>query len=140
MNQKTITIAIDAMGGDNSPFKCLKGIEIFNNKKKNIKSIILGDKNIINETIQNKKIIINKYEIIDCTNNIQNDDTANTILRNRKDSSINKGLAVIKNKSLSGFVSSGNTAAIMILSRLNLGMIEGIHRPAICSLIPNKTN
>ena len=40
----------------------------------------------------------------------------------------------------SGFVSSGSTAAIMILSRLHMGMIEGIDRPAICSLVPNKKN
>ena len=40
----------------------------------------------------------------------------------------------------SGFVSSGSTAAIMVLSRLHMGMIEGIDRPAICSLIPNKKN
>ena len=46
----------------------------------------------------------------------------------------------VKNNSNSGFVSAGNTAAIMILSRLHLGMIKGIDRPAICSLIPNQNN
>jgi len=40
----------------------------------------------------------------------------------------------------SGFVSAGNTAALMILSRLILGMIDGVDRPAICSDIPNKKN
>ena len=40
---KMITIAIDAMGGDDAPSKCLKGIEIFNSKNKNTKIIILGD-------------------------------------------------------------------------------------------------
>ena len=40
----------------------------------------------------------------------------------------------------SGFVSAGNTAALMILSRLLLGMINGIDRPAICSVIPNIKN
>ena len=65
---------------------------------------------------------------------------ASTILRNRKDSSISKGLEYIKNLENSGFVSSGNTAAIMILSKLKLGMLEGIDRPAICSVIPNNKN
>ncbi|PPR45892.1 MAG: Phosphate acyltransferase [Alphaproteobacteria bacterium MarineAlpha5_Bin7] len=140
MDQKKITIAIDAMGGDDAPYKCLKGIEIFISNRKNIEIIILGDENIINDTLVKSKINLNNYKIINCINNIQNDDTANIILRNRKDSSINKGLEIVKNINNSGFVSSGNTAAIMILSRLNLGMIEGIHRPAICSLIPNKKN
>ena len=138
MNQNNITIAIDAMGGDNSPYKCLKGAEIFTNKIHNIKLILLGDRNIIEQNIEKNKIQISNYEIIHLTNNIKNDDTANTILRNRKDSSIYRGLEIVKNNQLSGFVSSGNTAAIMILSRLILGMIKGIDRPAICSLIPNK--
>ena len=73
-------------------------------------------------------------------NNIQNDDTANNIIRKRKESSIYQGLSFIKNNEKSGFVSAGNTGALMILSRLLLGMINGIDRPAICSIIPNITN
>ena len=69
--------------------------------------------------------------------NIRGADTVNNILRKRKDSSMHTGLELIKNKNNSGFVSAGNTAALMILSRLKLGMIEGIDRPAICSIIPN---
>ena len=44
----------------------------------------------------------------------------------------------VKNNPNSGFISAGNTAALMILSRLILGMIDGVNRPAICSNIPNK--
>ena len=51
-----------------------------------------------------------------------------------------KGLEFAKTKENSGFVSSGSTAAIMVLSRLHMGMINGIDRPAICSLVPNKKN
>ena len=53
MNQNNITIAIDAMGGDNSPFKCLKGAEIFNTKIQNIKIILLGDANVGKTTFTN---------------------------------------------------------------------------------------
>jgi len=140
MNQNNITIAIDVMGGDNSPFKCLKGAEIFLSKKKDTNVIFLGEKDLINKTIYDKKIKLSNYEIINSNDNIQNEDNANTILRNKKNSSIYRGLEIVKNKQNYGFVSAGNTAAIMILSRLNLGMIEGIQRPAICSLIPNKND
>ena len=138
MNQNQITIAIDAMGGDDSPYKSLKGIEIFLKKEKNTKIIILGNEELITKTIKERKIKIDNFEILNSLDNITNDDSANTILRNRKDSSINKGLEYVKETNNSGFVSAGNTAAIMILSRLKLGMIEGIDRPAICSLIPSK--
>ena len=65
------------------------------------------------------------------------EDNANVILRSRKNSSIYQGLSFVKQNHHSGFVSAGNTAALMILSRLILGMIDGVNRPAICSKIPN---
>ena len=138
MNHDQITIAIDAMGGEDSPYKCLKGAEIFSSKRNNLRIIFLGDESLINQTIKKNKIKLKNYKIIHSTNNIQDEDSANTILRNKKDSSIYRGLEIVKRSDRSGFVSSGNTAAIMILSRLILGMIEGIDRPAICSLFPNK--
>lgn len=137
MSERLTTIAIDAMGGDNSPYKVLKGTEIFSNKNPKIKIILFGEKSIIQETISVNKIIIKNYDIVHTFNNIKDDDNANTIIRNRKESSIYQGLSFIKNNEKSGFVSAGNTGALMILSRLLLGMIKGIDRPAICSVIPN---
>ena len=134
------TIAVDLMGGDNAPFKTLKGVELFNEKFPNINLYLLGDSNIIKKCINNNAIKIKNYEIINTTNNILNDDNINTIIRNKKDSSISVGLSLVKNLKASGFVSAGNTAALMILSRMILGMIEGIDRPAICSIIPNKND
>ena len=134
------TIAVDVMGGDNSPFKTLAGVKIFSQKNPHVNLILLGNQKIIEKTILEKKIYIKKFEIINTLDNIENDDSAHIILRKRKDSSIFQGLEIIKNIKNSGFVSAGNTAALMILSRLQLGMIEGIDRPAICSIIPNKKN
>ena len=138
MSNRQITIAIDAMGGENSPFKILKGTEIFNNSFPNVKIKFFGDKINIEQIIAEKKIKLNEHEIINTTENVQDIDSTSTILRNRKESSIYKGLQYVKSNPNSGFVSAGNTAALMILSRLIIGMIEGIDRPAICSLIPNK--
>ena len=140
MSKKLTTIAVDAMGGDNSPYKALKGVEIFLKKNLNVKIILFGDKSIIEKTILKNKIEINNFETFHTFNNIKNDDNANNIIRKRKESSIYQGLSYIKNNEKSGFVSAGNTGALMILSRSILGMINGIDRPAICSIIPNITN
>ncbi len=140
MSNRQFTIAIDAMGGENSPYKVLKGSEIFLNNNIDVKLIFFGDEKIISNTLQNNKIKLINYEVVNTTQNVTDEDNANTILRSRKDSSIYKGLEFIKNKNNCGFVSAGNTAALMILSRLHLGMITGIDRPAICSLIPNRNN
>jgi glycerol-3-phosphate acyltransferase PlsX len=140
MNSKQITIAVDAMGGDDSPLKVLKGVEIFLKNHKNVNIILFGDKEQIKSSMEKNKINLFNFEIFHTNQNVSNHDNANTIIRNRKDSSISQGLNYIKDIKLSGFVSAGNTAALMILSRLKLGMINGIDRPAICSIIPNKEN
>ena len=137
MSNRQITIAVDAMGGENSPFKCLKGIEIFSSKNPYVKLKIFGNESIIINTIRNNKLKINNFEIVNCVENVLDEDNANVILRSRKNSSIYQGLSFVKQNHHSGFVSAGNTAALMILSRLILGMIDGVNRPAICSKIPN---
>ena len=138
MSNRQITIAIDAMGGENNPLKNLKGAEIFSRNKKNVLLKIFGDERLVAKEIKDHKIELNNYELIDCIENVKDEDNANIILRSRKKSSIFKGLSYVKENKDCGFVSAGNTAALMILSRLILGMINGIDRPAICSKIPNK--
>lgn len=138
MSYNLTTIAVDVMGGDNSPYKSLKGVEIFQLNNGKVKILLLGDQKKINSALNSYSIKLQNYEIIHTSENINNNDTANTILRKKKDSSIYRGLEIVKNLDSSGFISAGNTAALMILSRLVLGMIEGIDRPAICSIIPNK--
>ena len=138
MSNRQITIAVDAMGGENSPFKILKGSEIFLKYNKNVNLLFFGNSKKIEDIIKKNNLNLSNYEIIDCLENVSDDDKPNTILRSRKDSSIYKGLKFVKDHPNSGFVSAGNTAALMILSRLILGMIPGVDRPAICSDIPNR--
>ena len=140
MSERHVVIAIDAMGGENSPFKVLKGTEIFLKKVKEIKIVFFGNEDLINATIKKNNLDIFNFDIVNTQDIISDEDNVSTILRSKKNSSIYKGLEFAKNNSNSGFVSSGSTAAIMVLSRLHMGMIEGIDRPAICSLVPNKKN
>ena len=140
MSEGQVEIAIDAMGGENSPFKVLKGVELFQQKEKNAKIIFFGDEVAIYQSIKKNNLNISNYEVINTIDIISDEDSVNTILRSKKNSSIYKGLEFAKQNQNTGFVSSGSTAAIMVLSRLHMGMIKGIDRPAICSLIPNKKN
>ena len=140
MSKRQITIAVDAMGGENSPYKVLKGSEIFSKSNNFCKIVFYGNENSISSIIKKHKLKIYNFDIVNCEENVQDEDNPNTILRSRKNSSIYKGLELIKTTPDSGFVSAGNTAGIMIFSRLLLGMIKGIDRPAICSLVPNQKN
>ena len=138
MSDRQVKIAIDAMGGENSPYKVLKGVEIFLQKEKNTKIFFFGNQISINEIINKNNLNLFNFEVVNTPDTISDEDSVSTILRSKKNSSIYRGLEFAKNNANSGFVSSGSTAAVMILSRLLMGMIEGIDRPAICSLVPNK--
>ncbi len=140
MSERQVIIAIDAMGGENSPYKVIKGVEIFLQKEKDTKIIFFGDEALIKLNINKYNLNIYNFEVVNTEDTISDEDSVNTILRSKKNSSIYKALEYAKKNENAGFVSSGSTAAIMILSRLHMGMIKGIDRPAICSLIPNKKN
>ena len=134
MNQNQITIAVDAMGGDNSPEKTIKGCEIFLNNNSNVKLIIFGKKNLINNNFLDKysKMI----NFVHCEEVILDDDKPSSILRSKKESSLRKAIEFIKSKKNIGFVSAGNTGAVTALSKILLGTLENIKRPAFCSMIP----
>ena len=64
MSEGQVEIAIDAMGGENSPYKVLKGVEIFLKKEKNTKIIFFGDEPTINQNIKKNNLNIFNYEVI----------------------------------------------------------------------------
>ena len=66
MSSRQITIAIDAMGGENSPFKTLKGSEIFSILNKNVKLLFFGNTEEIKNIIKINKFKLSNYEIIHC--------------------------------------------------------------------------
>ena len=84
MSEGQVVIAIDAMGGENSPYKVLKGAEIFLKEEKNVKIIFFGDELLINQNIRNNKLDIFNYEVVNTKDIISDEDSVNTILRSKK--------------------------------------------------------
>ena len=134
MDDIQINIAIDAMGGDNSPTKVIKGCEIFLNFNKKIKLIIFGNKNLISNNFLEK--YSQMISFVHCEETIADNDVPSSILRSKKDSSMRKAIEYIKSKKNIGFVSAGNTGAVTALSTILLGTLKNIKRPAFCSMIP----
>ena len=64
MSEGQVAIAVDAMGGENSPYKVLKGVEIFLQKEKNTKFIFFGDELLINQNIKKNNLNIFNFEIV----------------------------------------------------------------------------
>ena len=133
-----IKIAVDAMGGENSPYKVVKGIEIHFLKSKNIFYNIFGNKNKILPIIQKTKISNQNYKIIHTENIIEDTDSALSAAKKGKDTSMWLSIESLKNNESEAIVSAGNTGALFVIAKLNLKMIVKIDKPALSALWPNK--
>ena len=132
-----IKIAVDAMGGDGSPKKIIDGIVLNNKSNKNIFYKIFGNENQITELIKNK--IDNKYYEINHTDKvIKSTDSPLEGAKRGKETSMWLAVQSVKEKKADIVISAGNTGALLVVSKLNLKMIENIDRPALSALWPNK--
>ena len=134
---KVVTIAVDAMGGDGSPKKIIDGIvNHYKNSKKTFYRIF-GDiqhiKSLIPKTLPN-----NAFEIINTKNFVKGTDSPLEAAKRGKDTSMWLAIEDVKNKKSDIIISAGNTGALLVISKLNLKMIENIDKPALSALWPNK--
>ena len=132
-----IKIAIDAMGGDGSPKKIIDGIILNHKNNKDNFYKIFGDKNKIYDLID-KKISNDYYEIINTTNSVKSTDSPLEGAKRGKDTSMWLSIESVKHKEADIVISAGNTGALLVISKLNLKMIENIDKPALSALWPNK--
>tara|TARA_B100000401_G_scaffold410812_1_gene329167 strand:- start:335 stop:1300 length:966 start_codon:yes stop_codon:yes gene_type:complete len=125
------------MGGDNSPKKIIDGIIHNHQYDKNNFYKIFGDKKKIQSLI-NSKVNNNNFEIINTLNKVNSEDSPLEAAKKGKDTSMWLAVESVKNKSCDIVISAGNTGALLVISKLNLKMIENIDKPALSALWPNK--
>ena len=132
-----IKIAVDAMGGDNSPKKIIDGI--IHNHKSNHENFfqIFGNENEITPHLVNK-IDQNFFEIIHTDKIVKSTDSPLEAAKKGKDTSMWLAIESVKEKKNDIVVSAGNTGALLVIAKLNLKMIENIDKPALSALWPNK--
>ena len=139
MNKK-ITIAIDAMGGDNSPSKTIKGVKLFldKNKLEDFNLNLYGDIKKINSEIQKLNISSNKIKIIHTDSVVSDEETPLAAIKNSKNTSMWKCI----NSQIEGdsdiSLSAGNTGVLLVISRMILKMMPEVARPALAGLWPNE--
>ena len=133
-----INIAVDAMGGENSPAKVIKGIELHNLDSNGIFYNIFGDKKILEPLIKDSKISKDSFKIIHTENIIKDTDSPLSAAKKGKDTSMWLSIESLKQNESDAIISAGNTGALFVIAKLNLKMIEKIEKPALSALWPNK--
>ncbi len=138
---KKITIAIDAMGGDNSPDKTINGVLLFLNKNSMNNDFLLnlfGDEAKIKEKLKQYKISSNFIKITHTESVVSDEETPLTAVKNSKNTSMWNCIKsqIIGDSDIS--LSAGNTGVLLVVSRMILKMIDKVSKPALAGLWPNK--
>jgi len=130
-----IKIAVDAMGGDNSPHEIVKGaVEAVNEFGASI--VLVGIEQTIEEELKKYTYDKAKIEVVNATEIISTDEVPTTAIRLKKDSSMVVGLNLVKDGKASAFVSAGSTGALLTGATVIIGRIKGIERPALGTCLP----
>tara|TARA_Y100000590_G_scaffold450012_1_gene589057 strand:- start:537 stop:1541 length:1005 start_codon:yes stop_codon:yes gene_type:complete len=135
-----VKIAVDAMGGENSPKKIISGIEISLKLTKDIFFYLYGDEKILKKEISKNKLLSENCEIINTTDVIFDDESPLAAAKRGKESSMWKAIESLKKHKAHISLSAGNTGALLVISRLLLNTIDGISKPALAALWPNQNN
>ena len=138
---KKISIAIDAMGGDNAPDKTIEGIKLFLDKNKSTNDFVLnifGKENIIKEKLDKYNIKSDLINIINSNTVVSDEETPLTAVKNSKNTSMwNCIYHQIEGKSDIS-LSAGNTGVLLVISRMILKMMNEVSKPALAGLWPNQ--
>ncbi len=137
---KKITIAIDAMGGDNAPNKTIHGVYLFikNNRKKDFLLNLFGDEAVIKNEISKYKIPKSFIKITHTESVVSDEETPLTAVKNSKNTSMWNCIKSQIDGDADISLSAGNTGVLLVISRMILKMVNDVSKPALAGLWPNK--
>lgn len=128
-------ILLDGMGGDYAPTEIVKGA-VLAAREFNEQIAILGPEEEIRKRLADEGWDGNNIEVINCTEVITNNEAPAMAVKKKKDSTIARGMALMKEGEADAFISAGSTGALLAGGLLLLGRIKGIKRPAIAAFVP----
>jgi glycerol-3-phosphate acyltransferase PlsX len=129
-----VRIALDAMGGDHAPAEIVKGA-LLATAELPVRILLVGRQEAILGELAG--VVPDNIEIVDAREVVEMDDTALAPLRKKRNSSIRVCANLVAEGRADAFVSAGNTGATWTSARLVMGMIEGVSRPALATVLPS---
>src|SRR6266852_8349572 len=131
-----LTIAVDAMGGDHAPKPEVEGA-IRAAKTLGVKVVLVGREDVVRRELESHdgyaKLPI---EIHHASEQITMQDSAARSVRTKRDSSLRVASRLVRDNCALGFVSAGNTGAVMATAKMVQGVVPGVDRPALAGVFP----
>ncbi|MBD3286150.1 phosphate acyltransferase PlsX [candidate division WOR-3 bacterium] len=128
-------IALDAMGSESAPSPEVEGALVALEREPDLEVVFIGTKKglkpftkIIEANPRLDTVVVEQV--------ISMSDAPSEVVKTKGDSSIAVGIKMLKERKVDGFVSAGNTGAVVAFSLFSLGRIQGVHRPALATPFP----
>ncbi len=133
-----VKVAVDAMGGDNAPGEIIKGTVEALRAGTNIRVCLVGRQDVIEKELAQYDYPADRLEIVHASEVIETAEPPVNAIRKKKDSSIVKGLGLVKDGSCDAFVSAGSSGAVLAGGQVLVGRSKGVERPPLAPLIPTE--
>ena len=132
-----VNVAVDAMGGDNAPCEVVKGSVEAVNSDKRIKVFLVGQEPVVRKELEKYTFDPERLEVIHTSEVIETGEPPVMAIRKKKDSSIVRGMYMVKEGECDAIVSAGSTGAVLVGGQVIVGRIKGVERPPLAPIIPN---
>ena len=127
------------MGGDFGPSVTVAAAVSFASREPDVAFLLVGNEEILNAELKKYSYLNHpRITVVHASETVEMDDPIEIALRRKKDSSMRVALTKVKEGEAQACVSAGNTGALMAVSRYVLKTMNGVDRPAICSILPNQ--
>jgi phosphate acyltransferase len=131
-----LTIAVDAMGGDHAPKAEVEGA-IRAARDLGVKVVLVGQQDVVQRELELQDGFGNlPIEVVHASERVTMDDSAAKAFRTKKDSSLRIASRLVRDGAAQGFVSAGNTGAVMATAKILQGVVPGVDRPALVGILP----
>ncbi len=132
---KPVTVAVDAMGGDNAPVAEVEG-SLLAAEEFGANILLVGRQDVLRRELAKHFPARGQIEIVHAEDVVTMHDSASQALRIKKDSSVRVAADQVRDGRAVGLVSAGNTGAVMATALQALGRIPGVYRPAVAQIFP----
>jgi glycerol-3-phosphate acyltransferase PlsX len=133
---EVVSIALDAMGGDHAPSEVVKGA-LLAAAEYPVEIILVGQEDVVRRELAEAGPIPRNIDVFDAREVVTMEDTALAPLRRKRNSSVRVCANLVAEGRAKAFVSAGNTGATWTSARAVMGMIEGVSRPALATVLPS---
>lgn len=132
-----VTVAVDAMGGDNGAKEMVKGAVLATKENDSVHILLCGTEDIVNSELSQYEYDKERISVVATTEEVSCDASPVMEIQKKKDSSMVVAMKKVKDGTADAFVSAGSSGAILVGGQVMVGRMKGVERAPLAPVIPN---